>query len=94
MSEEQEAKVGVSDVLEAISDTVLALVLFQVEAKENESSLVRLDVSPLLSSIKFLVDLAKVPLSALFLPSSVSSLLPASAKRLAGMPPRRSRTRA
>jgi hypothetical protein len=48
-----------ADVLESIADTVLQLVLFQVEAKENESTLVRLDVAPLLSSIKFLVDLAK-----------------------------------
>ncbi len=50
---------GAADVLESIADTVLQLVLFQVEAKENESTLVRLDVAPLLSSIKFLVDLAR-----------------------------------
>lgn len=31
----------------------------QVEVKENQSSLVRLDVAPLLASIKFLVDLAR-----------------------------------
>ena len=45
--------------LETIADAVLQVVLFQVEADENQSHLVSPDVSPLVEGVKLLVSLAQ-----------------------------------
>ena len=45
--------------LEVIADAVLQVVLFQVEADENESHLLNPDATPLVDGVCLLVDLAK-----------------------------------
>ena len=59
IGQEYESNVSVQQVLETISDTILQIVLFQVEAKENESELVNLNVKPLLGAMNYLIDLAR-----------------------------------
>ena len=59
VGQEYETNVSVQQVLEQMSETILQIVLFQVEAKENQSELVNLNIKPLLGSMRFLVEQAK-----------------------------------